>query len=290
MQDLASIGAGMDQQLDRDDPIVTFYRFVPESRPPMRGDRSAAGTMPMRAYRHCEAMTSASAFGWYIFPPITFSLLWDGGTEILCRFKGQDAWFPLSKIQFPGFAERFDAAAPADIKSFSPSFLAPFRLPGGVQIWSGLVARTAPGWSLLIRQPVNLQRSLGYESYEGIIETDRWFGPLFTNIRLTRTNVPIEFSDEYPFLQVQPVYRGAYGKALDNFAVVPELGQLTPEDWQAFRATVVQPNVDPDRQIGQYGVDTRRRRKQSAPRDTVKPGATRRAGANRAKSTDAMNG
>ena len=26
-----------------------------------------------------------------------------------------------------------------------------------------------------------------------IIETDRWYGPLFTNVRLTRTNAPIEF-------------------------------------------------------------------------------------------------
>ena len=60
-----------------------------------------------------------------------------------------------------------------------------------VQIWSGLVARTAPGWSLLVRGPANLPRNLAYEVYEGIVETDRWFGPLFTNIRFTRTNVPV---------------------------------------------------------------------------------------------------
>ena len=55
-----------------------------------------------------------------------------------------------------------------------------------MQIWSGLIARTAPEWSLLVRSPVNLARSQGYEHYEGIIETDRWFGPLFTNVRLER--------------------------------------------------------------------------------------------------------
>jgi len=261
VHDVVSIGVGIDGPLESGAPIVTFYRFVPQCRLPMRADRAAAGTMPTRAFRYCEAMTSASAFGWYVFPPITFSLMWDGGCDILWTFKGEDAWFPLRKVQFPGFAAHFDAIAPAELKSFSPSFLAPFKEPGVVQIWSGLIARTAPGWSLLIRPPANLARSQGYENYEGIIETDRWFGPLFTNVRLTRTNVPVEFNEEYPFLQVQPVYRSAYGTALDNFAVVSDLGQLKPGDWEAFRATVVEPNVDPHRQRGLYAARSRRRQK-----------------------------
>ncbi len=261
MQEAASIAAGAHEQRQHSGPIVTFFRFVPECRLPMRADRAAAGTMPTRAFRYCEAMTSASAFGWYVFPPITFSLMWDGGSEIFWTYKGQDAWFPLRKVQFPGFADYYDRVAPAELRGFSPSFLAAFKEPGVVQIWSGLIARTAPEWSLLIRSPVNLARSQGYENYEGIIETDRWFGPLFTNVRLTRTNVPVEFNEEYPFLQVQPVHRSTYGSALDNFEVVPELGQLTGADWEAFRTTVVRPNVDPHRQRGQYAVNSRRRRK-----------------------------
>jgi Family of unknown function (DUF6065) len=267
MHDVETVAAGVGESREQDPPIVTFFRFVPECRLPMRADRAAAGTMPTRAFRHCEAMTSASAFGWYVFPPITFSLMWDGGSEIFWTFKGEDAWFPLRKVQFPGFAEYFDNTAPEDVKSFSPSFLAAFKEPGVVQIWSGLIARTAPEWSLLVRSPVNLARSQGYEHYEGIIETDRWFGPLFTNVRLTRTNVPVEFNEEYPFLQVQPVHRSTYGNALDRFELVPELGRLTPADWEAFRATVVRPNVDPHRLRGQYAVTSRRRRKQPSPAD-----------------------
>ena len=119
-----------------------------------------------------------------------------------------------------------------------------------VQIWSGLVARTAPGWSLLVRRPANLPRSLAYEVYEGIVETDRWFGPLFINIRLTRTNVPIELNPELPFLQVQPVNRELYGNALEQFEIVTDLEHLRPDEWNAFQKTVVRPNVDPHRQQG----------------------------------------
>ena len=55
----------------------------------MRADRAAAGTMPTRAFRYCEAMTSASAFGRYVFPPITFSLMWDGGWKYFGRLRGR---------------------------------------------------------------------------------------------------------------------------------------------------------------------------------------------------------
>src|SRR5437016_6504113 len=56
------------------DPIVTFYRAIPESFEPMRADRSALGVIPTAAFQYCEALTSASAFGWYLFSPMTFYL------------------------------------------------------------------------------------------------------------------------------------------------------------------------------------------------------------------------
>jgi len=243
-----------------DTPLVTFYRFIPDIRMPQRADNSAAGSIPTRAFRFCEAIRLACAFGWYVFPPIRVSFTWDGGTEIKWAYEGADDWLPLRSAQFPNFAQQFDEAAPDEIKGFSPPFVSALQEPGLVQIWSGIVARTAPGWSLLVRSPANLPRNLAYEVYEGIIETDRWFGPLFTNIRLTRTNTAIEINPELPFLQVQPVNRALYGNALENFEVVNDLAHLRPEEWQAFHDTVVRPNVDPHRRQGQYAVDTRRRR------------------------------
>ena len=43
--------------------VITFYRFIPQCRPPMRADRSAGGTLPTRAFRYCEPVATASAFG-----------------------------------------------------------------------------------------------------------------------------------------------------------------------------------------------------------------------------------
>jgi hypothetical protein len=251
----------MDDRTKRDSPHISFYQLIPSARPPMRADRAAAGTMPTRAFRFCEAMRTASAFGWYLFPPITFSVMWDGGSDVLWTYEGADGWYPLKTAQFPGFADHFNNFAPPEIKGFAPPFLAAFKEPGVLQIWTGFIARTAPDWSVLIRPPANLARSQGYDWYEGIVETDRWFGPLFTNVRLTRTNAPVEFDAEYPFLQVQPVHRSVYDDALDTFEVIHDLAAFEPADWDAFNRTVVRPNVDPHRQRGQYAMDTRKRRK-----------------------------
>jgi hypothetical protein len=61
MHNESHIAADTGEHLKHHDrPIVTFFRFVPEARVPMRADRAAAGTMPTRAFRYCEAMTSAA--------------------------------------------------------------------------------------------------------------------------------------------------------------------------------------------------------------------------------------
>ncbi len=244
---------------------ITFHRLIPGARAPMRADRSAAGSLPTRAFRYCEPATSAAAFGWYVFPPTSLSLMWDGD-DITWSFAGAGAWLPLQAAQFPGFREHFDAAAPPDIREFSPPFLGALQEPGLVQMWTGLILRTAPGWSALVRAPANIPRNGGYELFEGIVETDRWFGPLITNLRLTKTNVPIDFRADFPLLQVQPIPRQAYDDAtLNDYELVPDLDSLRPEDWDDYYDTVVRPNVQENRPRGQYAAAARKRRARETP-------------------------
>ena len=148
-------------------PIVQFYRLIDEARFPQRADRSAAGTLPVRAYRYCEAVTSAASFGWWVFPPTDLQFLWDGH-DIFWQCTGGEDWLPLiSAAQFPDFAARFDATAPANLAGCAPPFLTALPEPGTLQIWTGLMARTALDWSLLIRAPANLPSPGGYSMYRG---------------------------------------------------------------------------------------------------------------------------
>jgi hypothetical protein len=247
-----------DQSLDG--PLVEFFQLVPSAAPPRRADKAVGGVIPARALRYCEAITSASAFGWYVFLPMAFKVVWDGH-DMLWTYHGVDEWMPLTRdaVQYPGFSKTFDQAAPPDVRGFSPPFLTPSIQPGGLQIWTGCIARTAPGWSLLVRGVANLSHSLSYQMLEGIIETDNWFGPLFDNVRILKTDVPVEFRSDVPFLQVQPVRKDdCADKLLQNFAV-KVLAELSPDNWEAFRRTVVVPNTAPERKRGQYAVSVRKR-------------------------------
>jgi hypothetical protein len=190
---------------------------------------------------------------------MSFKVVWDGH-DMLWTHPGVDEWLPLTRdaVQYPGFSRQFDQVAPQDVRGFCPPFLAPFIQPGQLQIWTGCMARTAPGWGLLVRGVANLPHSQSYQVLEGIVETDSWFGPLFDNIRILKTDVPIDFRTDVPFLQVQPVRKEIYAdKFLQNFEV-KDMEQLSPEDWQAFHATVVVPNISPDRKRGQYAVRVRK--------------------------------
>jgi len=249
-----------EQVSPRKTPLVVFHRVLPFGRLPQRADRSGAGSMPTRAFRYCEPSSSASGYGYYIFPPISFSLLWDGH-DIMWTFDGASDWMPLKSAQYPGFRDVFDSIAPKEIQEYAPPFLVAFQEPGLFQMWTGIIARTAPGWSLMVRPPVNVPRPGGYEPFEGIIETDRWFGPLITNIRLTKTDVPINFSAEFPLVQVLPLPRQSYDEAtLNNYELVPDLKQFTPGDWDDYYDTVVRPHVQENRPRGQYAAAARKRR------------------------------
>jgi hypothetical protein len=245
-------------------PVVTFYRAIPGCRAPIRADTAVLGTLPSRGFQYCEALRSASSFGWYVFPPIDFTLQWDG-SQVIWTYQGAKAWHPLGSAQFPGYSKVFDRTAPERMRGFSPPFLTALPEPGLVQLWTGLLVESAEDWSVLVRPPANLPRHLAFDLYEGIVESDRWFGPLFTNVRLIKTDVPIHFSTETPLLQVQPLHRGTYAEEVsNNFGVVGGLADFTPDAWERYEEHVVRPNVQPAH-AGAYAATVRRRRRGICP-------------------------
>ncbi len=244
-----------------DRPCVTFLRAIPAAPLPVRADRAPLGTLPVRAARYCDAVTQASSFGWWLFSPLNMQLLFDGQV-IHWTYEGGPDWMPLDAVQYPGFAQEFDATAPSAMRGFSPPLLTSLPEPGTVQIWSGLLARTAADWSLLIRGPANLPRTGWYDVYEGIVEADRWLAPIFVNIRITRTDTPIRLSSDLPLMQVQPLHRLVYAsETLSSVHCIRQISEFTDDDWADYRKSVVDPSLETDRPLGAYATAARRRRK-----------------------------
>ncbi len=247
--------------------MVSFYRLLAEGREPIRADRSALGVLPTAAFQYCEAISVASAFGWYVFSPIDFHVEWDGTDFIWSRDNGA-SWSPITSVHFPGFPDLFDEKAPADVKGYAPAFLSTVLsglLPGVLQIWTGYMVRTRRDWSLLVRPPANLPRSHGYEPYEGIMETDRLFYPLFVNLRITATDRPIFFDSGRPLVQVQPLRRETYQESeLRSAAFTNGLDDLGAADWDDYRKSVVDRTRDGMMRPGRYATSVRKRARGSA--------------------------
>lgn len=239
-----------------EDPLITFYRMLP-GLPPRRASNSAAGTLPTRAFQYCEPSRLASGLGYYVFLPMAFQIEWDGGTGAIWSFDDGAHWYPLSTAAFPDSMAAWDAIASENCRGYCPPFLTLTEDHAIIQVWTGWMARTAPGYSLIVRGPANLSMPTSYQVFEGVVESDHWFGPLFANIRIAHSGRPILFDDRWPFLQVLPIQRVMIGECLNNLAIV-DGAEMSADMWSAYEESLIVPVIQkPER--GHYAKAARRR-------------------------------
>lgn len=241
----------------QDTPTVVFHRVYPAAIPPLRADKAALGTLPVMAYRHCEPLRMASAFGWYIFPPEDIRLRWNG-SDVFHQVDGE--WQTLTQAPLPDFADYWDTHAPAEMQGLAPPFLTHLPMRGYVQVWTGLLCSAHAGWSVLVRPLANMRSSHLYGAFEGLVEADR-FGPfpLFINLQLMATDVVIEIPKAMPLFQLQPLMRATYGEAAHQSADHEGLAPMSPEDWAGFRRTIRVDRADAPPESGRYTTATRKR-------------------------------
>lgn len=235
---------------------IQFFQAIPQAPAPTRADKSVLGTLPTRGFRHCEPLRAASGFGWYFYPPAELAFQWDGAGEVLWWFNDEPQGRLREAMTFPGFTDTWNAAAPAELRGCAYPMLIPSDVQANlIQIWTGWLVRTPPEWSALIRPVANFAAPFGYLAHEGMIETDTWFGPLFTNIVVTNTDTPIVLQPFLPLVQLQPIPRAALRLEHETHG----FDAWSDEEWARYHATVVVPNRDAHRQRGAYAIRSRQR-------------------------------
>ena len=250
--------------------VVTFHKASPAATSPLRGDKAALGTLPTAAYQYCEPVRTASSFGWYIFPPSDIRLLWNG-VDLYYAVEGE--WCELNSVALSDeFVQHWDDNAPEDLKGHWPPFMTALFVQGMVQIWSGLLISTAPGWSVIIGPPPNLPQTRHFSCFEGVVETDTFRpAPLFINLKLHATDREISIPRDKPLFFVRPVRRECYSEATLTHT---ELGLdaqgagapgMSAADWDGYRGTVrkIATPVE-DYQPGRYAVERRKRAKRES--------------------------
>lgn len=203
---------------------IEIYTLYPDVRAPERASGSVRGSLPSRAVQHCPPVTAASGFGWYVYPPVDFALRWDGSatewslleenepTQWRSLAGGYDVKLPVMDEQIANAPERF--RADIDIFEFHDGGVgfvdADPRGPHNVEIITGTVARTSPGWCLLARGVPNWPHANDHQVLEGLVETDWYRSTIPTIIRLTTAGKIVRFYRNLPLMLLEPVHRTTF--------------------------------------------------------------------------------
>jgi len=169
------------------------------------------------AVSKCGPYVHANQMGWWLFP----------ANDLDVTYRGDNNWEIYEY-------KKFDDKDEEDLSSSLPPYIyedengekkmmrhgARGKVNAGmadhhiIQIWTGLIFRTPPGWVLLIRSPINAEEGYNrpYHIQEGIIESDWMDYDIWTNVTFDRTNERVEIRRDMwpPLAQIIPIRREAY--------------------------------------------------------------------------------
>lgn len=167
-----------------------------------------------------------------MFSPINVDIKWLGGKEFEVRYYEEyddEDYHLIRKLILPKDNVNVDKWS---IEGMGRNkFTFGMVEPAVVQIWTGLIFETPPGWCLHIRSPINFPRT-SIQVMEGILETDFMQQDIWVNTVFTQENEWVEFRKDIPLAQFIPIKRESFS---ENWTVSSEtVNRNTPEANRVF--------------------------------------------------------
>lgn len=213
---------------------LKVWSLHPRSGRVIEAERTLNDTGHPGALKLCGPYTQANRSGFWLFPPIDVDIMWKGGKEFEVRYLEDfdDAdYHLLHSLLLPkdAFSKGMWSLEGIGRNKFTFGMVE----DGVVQMWTGNIFETPPGWALHIRSPINWPPRSCYVM-EGVLETDFMQQDIWTNIVFTKPNEWVEFRKDGwpPLAQLQPVRREGFS---DKWEVSTEtLNRDTPEANRVF--------------------------------------------------------
>jgi Family of unknown function (DUF6065) len=186
--------------------FLKIWRLHPNGARVSQAEKTLRGTANQAGVRWCVPYSTANRFGWWLWSPVDIDITWKGGKEfdhfLHTPYTSTEAVLVRSLVK-NGDPDKW---CPDDGGRTKFTFGAVDE--GVVQIWTGFILQTPPGWCLHIRSPVNCDPQ-PYYVQEGILETDWMYYDIWINLRFTRENVYVHLRREQwpPLAQLIPVRR-----------------------------------------------------------------------------------
>jgi hypothetical protein len=204
---VALAGAIRPETIESDGFYLRVWRLHPRGVEIHPAEKSLRGDASSAAVRWCGPFAHASAYGFWVFPPVDLDVIWHGGRSFEHRFESlytdDDASF-VCRLQRPEDKYRYIPRRKVDFGS---------PLESVISIWTGCIFQTPPEWGLMIRDPVNINTSTIFRAQEAILETDWLPYDIWVNLLFLQQGkwARIRRSEGWPpIAQLLPVPRAAY--------------------------------------------------------------------------------
>jgi len=184
---------------------MNIYQLHPKASRIVPAEKTLFGTANATAVKFCGPYSMANSMGWWVRSPVDIDITWDGKgfTHDL-----KESYGDYDHALVKSLIRDSDGV---DIGKFCPEggrskFTWGAVEPSVVQIWTGCIFRTPPGWGLLIRSPINLPRQNFYVM-EGILDTDWMQYDIWTNLAFDKEGTVELRKNGFPIAQLIPFKR-----------------------------------------------------------------------------------
>lgn len=234
-------------------PEMRFFQFFPDGPMPVPARDVLRDLLPAKAVKRCPPVTAASSLGWLLFPPTSFAVRWvrdrldftlvgdegrPGSWEVLGA--GRPGRHPRTGDALAGVPDHRTDELNECLDDEGVPLVDPNPAdPREFQIFTGVTARTAPGWASLVRPVPNLPvPPETHDVLDGVVET-AWYGNgLPVMVRLRVRDEVVRFSPSTPLAAIHPVPVAALAReSSDAETSTPGIGNWPDSEWQRFVAT-----------------------------------------------------
>lgn len=197
-----------------DNPFqLKIWRCHPQSSPIIPAEKTLHGTANSNGVKWCGPYSTVNKTGFWLFPPVDVDITWLGDNKFDYQLHQEysDADYHLVRdLLLPMDEVNPDKWCYAGGRT---KFTWGLVEPGVVQMWTGCIFQTSPGWCLQVRSPINFAPRSMYVM-EGIIETDWMQYDIWTNLVFTKIGEKIELRRDGwpPLAQLIPIRRESFAE------------------------------------------------------------------------------
>jgi hypothetical protein len=197
-----------------DAPTLNVWRLHPRGVRITPADPTLAGRAPLSARRYCGPYIHANGAGFYLFSPIDLDLSLDPHRPFPWEWTIHGEGYTdedvdivsAMPLRHPGYRPEFIRRRPKLFLSGDDN--EPINT---AQLWTGCIFQMPPGWSLLVRSPINRNLEAPFRVQEAVLEADWNLYDIWLNLEFIRFGVEAQIRrDGEPIAHLLPVPRQSY--------------------------------------------------------------------------------